>query len=36
MFWVMGDGTITIDEKNDDEGQKYEENDNKKEKEENS
>ena len=24
MFWVMGDGTMTKDERNDDEGQKYE------------
>ena len=29
MFWVMGDGTITIDEKNDDEGQKYDKKDKK-------
>ena len=36
MFWVMGDGTMTKDERNDDEGQKYEEKNKKKEKEENS
>ena len=29
MFWVMGDGTMTKDERNDEEGQKYEEEDKK-------
>ena len=35
MFWVMGDGTMTKDERNDDEGQKCEEKNKKKGKEEN-